>query len=88
MINYDPDKDGIGLEQMNISLREQLEASFEHMHNFSEHLTSEDRRRLENLEKKVNLISNLLYQSLTDQVIQQEDIEALHTLILESDNDG
>lgn len=85
MINFDPNKDGIGLEQMNIDLREQLEASFDHMNNFSEHMTSEDRRRLINVEAKINLIANLLYQVLTDQVVQQKDIDDLHTIVLEND---
>ena len=85
MINFDPNKDGIGLEQMNIDLREQLEASFDHMNNFSEHMTSEDRRRLINAEAKINLIANLLYQVLTDQVVQQKDLDSLHMLILEDD---
>lgn len=85
MINFDPNKDGIGLEQMNIDLRQQLEASFDHMNNFSEHMTSEDRRRLISVEAKINLIANLLYQVLTDQVVQQKDIDDLHTIVLESE---
>lgn len=79
MIEYDPAVDGIGLEQMNTGLQEKLNQCFEHVENHGTEQSLKD--EIAGLQVQINLLARVLHAVISDQVLNQTDVDQLNVLV-------